>query len=47
MRLMYLLYHLHDKFPGEYYVLPPGEKKIIRQFMIQELKDLKAENEMG
>ncbi|MGN6713428.1 hypothetical protein [Anaerocolumna jejuensis] len=44
---MYLLYRLHDKFPGEYYGLPPGEKKIIKQFMIQELKDLKEENETG
>lgn len=44
---MYFLYRLHDKFPHEYYNLPPGEKKIIRQFMVQELKDLKEENETG
>ena len=42
---MYLLFRLHDKFPMDYYTRMPGEKKIIRAFMRQEIEDRNQENQ--
>jgi hypothetical protein len=44
---MYFLFRLHGKFPQEYYNLTNSEKIIVRQFILQEIKDINKENEMG
>lgn len=43
---MYFLFRLHHKFPHEYFNLPREEKLVIRQFLIQEIKDINKENEV-
>lgn len=40
---MYFLFRLHHKFPNEYYTLPNNEKKIVREFLKQEITDLNKE----
>ena len=40
---MYLLFRYHHVFPSDYYWRKPGEKRIIREFIIREMSDRQKE----